>query len=406
MTVDPSPVYDDEIDLRALFRSVWKARTAIFIATLAAAVVAFTVSFWFLPRKYEATAYVFIGRPVVDILQDAGITISPVLPDMKSVTQLAASPGLLERVIRDPVVVEATGNEEIPIAKIAVAADVGPSQLRLQVTDTDPQLAALLANVWAEKVTTMVNTIYGVGAIAQTLDSQVLQSQQAYEQAQTALEDALSENRVDELGAQLDSKRAERDIMLASYRRSTGVLYDLQIFEQILNGVPGETTLSLGDGLALTILRQRSLTVAEPDNTIQIDSASFTEFTVSKALSATAQMRAALQTQLTRLQSDQLRLDQEIPQLQRDLSNADAQLYQFTTKRDQTQGLYTALLQQQQRVTKVLLQSAQVATVSVEAVPSKYATSPKVLVNTAVAGMLGLLLSVFGVLAANWWKKA
>jgi hypothetical protein len=41
-------------------------------------------------------------------------------------------------------------------------------------------------------------------------------------------------------------------------------------------------------------------------------------------------MRAGLQAQLTRLQSDQSRLEQEIPQLQRDLENATAQLTQFT----------------------------------------------------------------------------
>ena len=55
-------------------------------------------------------------------------------------------------------------------------------------------------------------------------------------------------------------------------------------------------------------------------------------------------MRAGLQAQLTRLQSDQSRLEQEIPQLQRDLENATAQLTQFTLKRDQSSELYTALL--------------------------------------------------------------
>ena len=158
-------------------------------------------------------------------------------------------------------------------------------------------------------------------------------------------------------------------------------------------------------GLALTTLRQRLLTVASESFTIQIDSASFAGFTVSQALEAAAQMRAGLQTQLTRLQSDQSRLEQEIPQLQRELENANAQLTQFTLKRDQAQGLYTALLQQQQRVATVLTQSSKVASVSVQAVPPEDAVSRKTLMNTALAGMIGLMLSAFGVLAINWWRS-
>ena len=116
-------------------------------------------------------------------------------------------------------------------------------------------------------------------------------------------------------------------------------------------------------------------------------------------------MRAGLQAQLTRLQSDQSRLEQEIPLLQKDLEEAQAQLDQFSLIRDQSKELYAALLQQNQRVATVLAQSAKVASVSVGAVPPENAVSRKTLMNTAVAGMLGLMLSVFGALAMNWWRN-
>ncbi len=406
MTTDPSPTYDDEIDLRPIVLKLWKARWVIVIVTLAAALAAFVVSFWILPRKYQATAYVFVGSPVVDFAQDIGITISPTLPDLNAVVKLSTAPGLLESITSDPAVVATIGKEKVTFADIATAAAVGKDQLSLQVTDTDPQRAALLANTWAEKVTAVVNATYGLGAVAQTLDSQVLQSQKDYEQAQAALEEAVSQSRVVALSAQLVSKKADLDSVLGSIIRTGHVLDDLQFFEQGMNGVSGETPLSLGDGLALITLRQRSLIVASESFTIQIDSASFAGFTVSKALEAATQMRAGLQAQLTRLQSDQSRLEQEIPQLQRDLENANTQLTQFTLKRDQSQGLYTDLLQFQQQVTTVLAQSAEVANVSVEAVPPEKAVSRKTLMNTAVAGMLGLVLAVFWALAVEWWRKA
>jgi len=285
------------------------------------------------------------------------------------------------------------------------AIDVGKDQLSLQVTDTDPQRAALLANTWAEKVAEVVNAAYGLGAVAQTLDSQVLQSQQDYEQAQAALEEAVSKSQVNALSAQLGSKNSDLGSVLGSIVRTQKVLDDLQFFEQGLSGIPGETPLSLGDGLALTTLRQRSLTVASESFIVQIDSASFAGFTVSKALEAATQMRAGLQSQLTRLQSDQSRLEQEIPQLGRDLENANAQLTQFALKRDQSQGLYTDLLQIQQQVATVLAQSSKVASVSVGAVPPEEKSSPKTVMNTALAGMLGLMLSAFGALGMNWWRN-
>jgi capsular polysaccharide biosynthesis protein len=408
MTTDPSSDYYDEIDLRAIALTLWKARGVIIIATLVAAVAAFVTSFWILPRQYQATAYVLIAKPIVDIKQDTGFTISPALPDLKAVVKLSTAPKLLESVLKDPEVVAAMGDEKIDISNLtgmATASDLGKDQLSLQVTDTDPQRAALLVNTWAKKVTAVVNATYGLDALAQTLDSQVLQSQQDYNQAQAALEEALSKSQVNALSAQLDSKKADLDSVLGSIIRTRRVLDDLLFFEQGLSGLSGETPLSLGDGLALTTLRQRSLTVASESFTVQIDSASFAGFTVSKALEATTQMRAGLQDQLTRLQNDQSRLEQEISQLGRDLENAQAQLTQFTLKRDQSQKLYADLLKQQQQVATVLLQSSKVATVSVEAVPPNTKSSPKVVMNTALAGMVGLAMSVFLALALEWWRN-
>ena len=405
MTTNTSSDYDDEIDLRAIFQTLWKARRLIFIITLAAAVAAFAVSFWILPRTYQATAYVFIGQPVIGIEQTTGFTISPTLPDLSAVVKLAAAPGLLESITNDPAVVAAMEKEEFSFAKMTTAAAVGKDQLSLQVIDKDPQRAALLANIWAEKVIDVVNATYGLGTLAQTLDTQILHSQKDYESAQAALEDALSNNQVDALSAQLDSRKADLASVLDSIIRTKSVLDDLQFFEQGLNGLSGETPLSLGDGLALTTLRQRSLTVASDSFTVQIDSASFAGFTVLQALEATTQMRTGLQSQLTRLQSNQSRLEQEIPQLQKDLEEMQAQLDQFSLMRDQSKELNSALLQQQLRVTTVLGQSAKVANLSVEAVPPEKAVSRKTLMNTALAGMLGLMLSAFVVLAMNWWRN-
>jgi uncharacterized protein involved in exopolysaccharide biosynthesis len=432
-------VMDDdevEIDLRAIALTLWKARALIIIATLAAAIAAFAVTYWIVPHTYQAAAYVFIGQPVVGIEQTTGFTITPTLPDLNAVVKLAIAPSLLDNVSKDEAVVSAFGDKAISMSGMVTAVAIGRDQLSLQVTDTDPRRAALLANTWAKKVIEAVNNTYGLGAAGQVLDSQVLQSQQDLDQAQTALEDALSKSQVDTLNAQLQRNQADLKCVLDSASQTTRVLNDLQVLEQGLSNMPAESPISLGDGLALTILRQRSLTSqpcqlmyqpqsqsqsqtqpqtqtqfssasvpSAPDFTAQIDSASFAGFTVSKALEAATPMRTGLQAQLTHLQSDQSRLEQGIPQLQKDLEDAQAQLDQFSLKRDQSRELYTVLLQQQLQVNIVLGESAKVANLSVEAVPPEDAVSRKTLMNAALAGMLGLILSAFGVLAMNWWRN-
>jgi capsular polysaccharide biosynthesis protein len=78
-------------------------RRVILITTLVAAIAAFVVSFWFLPRTYQATAYVFIGQPAVEFSKsqtESGFKISSTLPDLNAVVKLSTAPKLLESVLR------------------------------------------------------------------------------------------------------------------------------------------------------------------------------------------------------------------------------------------------------------------------------------------------------------------
>ena len=125
MTAVPSSNFDDEIDLRALVLTLWKARLAILITTLVAVVSALVVSFWVLPRQYQATAYIYIGKPAIDVAQTDGITVSPVVPDLNAVAKLATARELLESALEDPMVAAAMGDEKVSIADFGLATVVG-----------------------------------------------------------------------------------------------------------------------------------------------------------------------------------------------------------------------------------------------------------------------------------------
>ena len=433
--------FDDEIDLRAIAQTIWNARLLIVIAVAAIALLAFAVSSWVLPRKYQASAYLLVKKPVAFAQVDPSLfNTMPVnvMPALADLAKAASMPDVLEPVLKDPAVVAAFGYEAISLADLTAmssAAAQGLDTISLQVTDTDPGRAALLANAWAEQVSGKLNATYSAAAIAQTLVPQVTQSQKAYQQAQAALEEAIAKSSYDAVSAQRNRKQADLEGALASISRNARMMNDLQLFEKELGGLAPQAPISPGDGLVLTALRQRSLTAlservvssnnsqvsttANPSDqlllnvdinqagsaaqtdplVLQIDSAALANITASDALESIARLRAVLQGQLTQLQGEQSRLEQELPQLQRDLEQAQAQLSQLRTLRDYSLKQYTNLIVQQSAASV-----EEVASLSAPASAPAQSVSPNVLKNTALAGMAGLMLAVLWVLLQSWWQ--
>jgi succinoglycan biosynthesis transport protein ExoP len=329
------------------------------------------------------------------------------VPDLKSLVEMAQSPGVLGKVF-DAQSVTGTAQEGNVFGKFSgkLVAEVVGNQIRLKVkvTDTDPERAASIANAWARSLTQLINASFSSVSLAQTLTPQIQNTYESYQQAQAKLEQALKESQLDALQARLKSKQDDLASVLASLTRTQRVLDDLATLEKQLSGQSPEATLPLNYGLALITLQQRALTVTGESFTVQVDSASFANFTVAQALETIAAMRTALQGQLQSLQEQQRRIEQEIPQIQSELAKASAELDQFVTQRDRAESLYNALLSRQQLL-QTLQSSIQVARVSVPAVPPSTPSSPRIGMNVLLAATVGLLLSVAWVLIENWWRN-
>jgi uncharacterized protein involved in exopolysaccharide biosynthesis len=56
------PLYEDEIDLRALLETLWRRRKFIFVFTLLTTLLTLGISL-FLPRQYTASAFVLVNNP-------------------------------------------------------------------------------------------------------------------------------------------------------------------------------------------------------------------------------------------------------------------------------------------------------------------------------------------------------
>jgi capsular polysaccharide biosynthesis protein len=426
-----------EIDLHEIVLTLWRRRWTILAVPFVIALVALILSAWVLPKQYQAAAYISLNMPLINynktaqgvttnqtspdnttgrqesLPQSVVITINQTLPDIKILTELATSPSLLKNVLADPAIVVTGEAKPISVADLGDMIDtsvVGQNMLRLQVTDTDPQRAALLSNSLAAQVTANINDTYGLNAIAQSIKAQVTLAQQDYQQAQTALENELYGNSVDAFNAQLANEIDDLNCVLNKTSATTRVLNDLQVLKQRLEAVPADGGLSLGDALALTTLQQRALSsqvcVASTQSMqVQINGDTLSGLTQAKALESITQIQGALQTWQATATTQQTQLEQHIPQLQKDLETAKDQLHQLTAARDHAQSLYEALIQLQKQTSVSLTESNQIARLSIQAGAPEKKSTPKVLQNTALAGAAGLVLAVLWVFLQDWWQK-
>jgi hypothetical protein len=395
MSEQTQHLYDDEIDLRAVLRVLWKARILLLAGTVIPALLMYVFGMN-QPPVYQATAYVFIGYPFIN----ENASVSPVLPDIKSVAQMAVAPNLLD--------VVAQGQQVDSMS--ASAAEVGRDQLRLVVTDADPQRAAALANAWAKEVTAVVNaTYYGVGGAALPLDEQVTGAFEAYEQAQADLQQALSVSSVDALTAELQNAQSELLCVLTAQGNAARMLTDAQSLETRWSALPADAVLSADDQLVLSTLSQRariSPTCGEADSSGQAAAGTSAVVTVSEGLAALAEARSALEARQTSLQAQQTRLAADIPSLQGKLEAEHATLTQAILMRDQTYTMYADLLSQQRRADTALAQNEPArAVVSVMAQVPQSPLGGTSMMTLVVAGMLGLVVVAAAVLAVDWWRK-
>ena len=409
MTSNPtSTTYDDEIDLREIALTLWKRRWLILILTLTAALIAFAVSAWLLPKQYQTVAYVTVSQPAVRYLTgQEGLAAVPTAPDIKALPELVQAKNIMEQVANDPRVASLLASRDYRFDEKAQVSAIGVSQLRFQVTDTDPQRAATLATVWAEKAAEWIEINYGLGELTASLDAQIAQTQQDYAQAQSNLEIFVAQDLTPVLTRQLSS---HGDIYACLERRARAANAFLQRLKDLETSlVQSDAPLTLSEAILLVSIEQdidaletcgSAPVILQPASPML-----FNGLSTSIGLEVIASLRQNLQQRITHTQGEQDELQEEMLKLKVDLERLGYQFNEISRQRDQAQTLYRQLTLQQTVIKSVLQQSGRVAELSAEAKVPQKASSPKLLVNTGVAGMLGLILGTLGTLGVDWWKK-
>jgi len=399
---------EEEIDLRAYVLVLLKYWKWILGTTVAAAVVALVVSF-LLPPTYEATALVAIQAPQYVMKFDPRFETRIQQPAYKAYPDLAEGDEVLEalfvRLNPRPAEIETLRDLQ---EKVEAKAGTDPSMVRLTVRSRDPLEAARIANLWAELFVAHANRVYGASdEELQQLEGQLAQAQAELEAAEQALIEFQARNQASILDARLDSLKSDQAHYLADQRAITYILQDIQALREQLARQPDERPASLADDLTTLFLQIKAFNAqASAPIQLQVNSAeSLSNKSIGETMALLDDMAGALEAKSAEIGQRLEELQPQILSLQRQLQEIYTESDRLTRQQDLAKETYTALARKVEE-TRIAVQGAQSTARlgSRAAVPEKPA-SPRKLLNTAVAGALGLMLSVFGAFGVEWWRS-
>jgi succinoglycan biosynthesis transport protein ExoP len=399
---------EEEIDLRAYVLVLLKYWKWILGTTVAAAVVALVVSF-LLPPTYEATALVIVRQPQYMMQFDPRFETLTQQPAYKAYPDLARGDEVLEalfaRLNPRPAEIETLRDLQ---ERVEAKAGTDPSVVRLTVRARDPQEAARIANLWAELFVAHANRVYGASdEELQQLEGQLAQAQAELEAAEQALIEFQARNQASILDARLDSLKSDQAHYLADQRAITYILQDIQALREQLARQPDERPASLADDLTTLFLQIKAFNAqASAPIQLQVNSAeSLSNKSIGETMALLDDMAGALEAKSAEIGQRLEELQPQILSLQRQLQEIYTESDRLTRQQDLAKETYTALARKVEE-TRIAVQGAQSTARlgSRAAVPEKPA-SPRKLLNTAVAGALGLMLSVFGAFGVEWWRS-
>jgi uncharacterized protein involved in exopolysaccharide biosynthesis len=268
-------------------------------------------------------------------------------------------------------------------------------------------LAARIANTWAEVFIKQVNELYD--ATAQDVsffEDQLADADATLAQAEQALIEFQGRNQASVLNAQVSAYRQQLSNYLASKNAIELVIQDAKGLQERLRLQDGDVPASLADDLAVLYLEIDALSSkgAVPLQLQVSPASSLSSRTAEDQIVFLDDLVTSLEAKLSALDAEIAQLEPEILRLQGEIQVLNTEADRLDRGRDVARDTYTTLARKVNEA-RIAAQdeSGEVRLASHAAVPTE-PVSPRKLLNTAVAGMLGLMLGVFGAFAIEWWQ--
>ncbi len=402
---------EDEIDLRQILDVLIRRWKWIVGLTLVAALVAAAISFFVLEPVYEAAAMILITSPRYQLRFDPRVeTLSEIETSSKAYPSLAMSDDLLKHVqeVMDQSLAENQSTLQGLRGRISASAGADPSLLHLKAANGDPEQAALVANTWAEQYVEYVNELYGrrsedVVFFSEQFDA----ARNTLEAAEQALVEYEARNEEVILQARLDAKRLALENYLNAQHELALVIGDAQALRGQLEGQSASAPASLSNDLAALLLEIQGLSRDEelPLQLQVVGGGSLSNKTVGEQASLLNDLISALEGRSVEIEAQAEALSVEMLPLQEALQRAIIEKERLTRAQEVARGTFTTLANKVEEA-RIAAQdeTGEVRLASRASVPTS-PVGPRRLMNTAVAGFLGLLLGIFMAFFVEFWQS-
>lgn len=403
---------DETIDLRpyveALLRRWWVILGAVIVGVLIAAFLYFSKS------DYRATALVAVTDPAQRLQFDPRIVNTLDLDTLlQSYPELAMSDGVLTQLLDEAKELSDGHIDSLPKIRDMIDVETGVDLrlVRLVVRNEDPQLAANLANAWANSFVTVVDTIYRTqGGEVEFFNNQLAETNAQLQVAEKALVDFQSGSRIGTIDNQLFSLNDLQASYLADQRRIKLVLDDIGALRSQIEAGDGDTVTWTDQLTALMLQMAIYETVSAtpaPNNSIQLQLNSQSDLTTSRRaeqLNQLENLARSAENSLSEIDGRLLELEPQIFALQREKQDLFQQYEKLTRSRDVVKETYLTLAR---KIDESRIQSEDSTSglkVASLAVPPAMPERSNLIVTATIAGMVGLLLSSAAIIAITWWK--
>lgn len=447
----------DEINLRpyivALINNWWRIGLLAFVA----AVAAFGLS-WLQTRVYTASATVLLTHSQASLrLAEQFPTIQENVYDsnsrMDALISIAQSDAIAINtldLIRDSIPAE---DRELEVLKNRVDITRKGDSIIVEATAETPNLAAEIANTWAHQVEAAINQAYSGDQPLEEIQNQVNVAKRDYDLAQVALEEFLQDNQISYLDKKISEARGllsevvnDRSwhISNAYYRKQSmqNLKDQAEALKNQLQGRSSSNAGNLGDAIAIMNARARSFGIGEVSNVRVVEddqkSEKFATFEsagqnidlqlsdINSMVESNPNYLAEVDELIQQADSEIQKADQtlvdltekmmqgegdeqiqainaQIGVLETQMESEQARRRELNSTRDLAWDAYQALVQKESEITIASQTNNQVILAS-PAIPPQKPAPRGTIRNTLVAGVLGMMVGIFGVLALMWWQ--
>jgi succinoglycan biosynthesis transport protein ExoP len=419
---------EEEIDLREYVNVIIRRWKWVLGITLVAVAVAAIVSFFLLTPIYEAKAGVVIVKSRSEVVFEPKyrtLTEEDIASRRKALEALVKSSAVAAEVIDK--LGSRLGPEEREVAVLSgiVETESNGDLIGIKVTGEDAGKTTAIANAWGEAYEEYVNGLYGGRPQSPgDIQTQVTEAERSYKETQELLVEFLGDNQIETLTQEIESKRNTLTDCYATKQGLARLIADARAFRKQLgeggtssptasslsilllqaNAFMASTSLPIQPSTSLPIQPSTSLPM-QPSTSLPIqlqlslDHVAGLEGSAEEQIQDLDTLIAVLEARREEVQSviNEMTLQQEILQLQEQLEREQARKQELTSARDLAWETYDTLARKEAEVGIASQVTDTEVRFAVPAVEPKKPVSPRKKLNIAIAGVLGLMVGVFGV---------